>query len=126
MRPGHPTGSVRGLLRAEGAAVALVMAVLSWQFAPPWWLVVLVLAAPDLAILGYLRGPKIGAALYNAAHSYAGPALLGAAALAWGAAGAGTVAALWALHVGFDRALGYGLKYPTSFHDTHLGPIGRD
>jgi hypothetical protein len=24
-----------------------------------------------------------------------------------------------------DRALGYGLKLPTSFQDTHLGRIGR-
>jgi hypothetical protein len=24
-----------------------------------------------------------------------------------------------------DRLAGYGLKFPTSFHDTHLGRIGR-
>jgi hypothetical protein len=36
------------------------------------------------------------------------------------------VAAILAAHVGFDRALGYGLKLPTSFRDTHLGRIGRD
>lgn len=24
------------------------------------------------------------------------------------------------VHIGFDRALGYGLKYPTGFKDTHL------
>ena len=29
------------------------------------------------------------------------------------------------LHVGLDRALGYGLKYPSGFGDTHLGAIGR-
>lgn len=28
-------------------------------------------------------------------------------------------------HIGMDRALGYGLKYPTSFQDTHLGRIGK-
>jgi hypothetical protein len=28
-------------------------------------------------------------------------------------------------HVGMDRALGYGLKLPTDFRDTHLGRIGR-
>ena len=36
-----------------------------------------------------------------------------------------TVGALWALHIGADRALGFGLKYPTGFGDTHLGRIGR-
>ena len=29
-------------------------------------------------------------------------------------------------HVGMDRAVGYGLKLPTSFQDTHLGRIGRE
>ena len=28
-------------------------------------------------------------------------------------------------HTGMDRLAGYGLKYPTSFSDTHLGRIGR-
>jgi hypothetical protein len=27
-------------------------------------------------------------------------------------------------HVGFDRMLGYGLKYGTGFGDTHLGRKG--
>jgi hypothetical protein len=36
-----------------------------------------------------------------------------------------TVALIWATHVGIDRALGYGLKYPSAFGDTHLGRIGR-
>lgn len=31
----------------------------------------------------------------------------------------------WLAHIAADRALGYGLKRPTSFHDTHLGRIGR-
>jgi hypothetical protein len=42
-----------------------------------------------------------------------------------GAGTLGAVAALWALHIGVDRALGYGLKYPTAFADTHLGRVGR-
>jgi hypothetical protein len=28
---------------------------------------------------------------------------------------------IWTAHIGFDRALGIGLKYPTGFGDTHLG-----
>jgi hypothetical protein len=35
------------------------------------------------------------------------------------------LALIWAAHVGFDRMLGYGLKYPTAFGDTHMGRIGR-
>jgi hypothetical protein len=29
---------------------------------------------------------------------------------------------IWTAHIGFDRMLGYGLKYPTRFKDTHLNP----
>lgn len=33
------------------------------------------------------------------------------------------VALIWLLHIGFDRAIGYGLKYPSSFKETHLGRV---
>jgi hypothetical protein len=32
---------------------------------------------------------------------------------------------IWTSHVGMDRALGYGLKLPSGFQDTHLGRIGK-
>jgi uncharacterized protein DUF4260 len=35
-----------------------------------WWLFALLLLAPDASMLGYLGGPSIGAAAYNAFHSY--------------------------------------------------------
>ena len=79
--------------------------------------------APDASFAGYLGGPRIGAAVYNVAHSYVGPLILAGTLL-----GTGTglpLAFLWAAHIGFDRALGYGLKYPSAFADTHLGRIGR-
>jgi hypothetical protein len=34
-------------------------------------------------------------------------------------------AAVLLTHIGLDRTLGYGLKLPTDFRDTHLGRIGR-
>ena len=113
------------LLRAEGAAVALAAALVAWQLGPAWWLVVLVLVAPDLAIAGYALGPKAGARIYNAAHLYVWPLALGAIAWLAGRPVVGEVAALWALHIGLDRALGYGLKLPSDFKDTHLGRIGK-
>lgn len=30
---------------------------------------------------------------------------------------------IWLAHIGMDRMLGYGLKYPTDFKDTHLGRL---
>jgi len=82
--------------------------------------------APDLFMLGYLRGPRAGAALYNLGHTWLLPGLLGIVALLAGAAAAGSIALIWFGHIGVDRLLGYGLKLPAGFQDTHLGRIGRN
>ncbi len=89
-----------------------------------WRLFAVLFLAPDLSMLAYLRGPAVGAAGYNLAHTYALPAALSALALA-GLAWAVPVALIWAAHIGFDRALGYGLKDRTGFGVTHLSRIGR-
>ena len=75
-------------------------------------------------MVGYLRGPRLGAAVYNLGHNWAiGLAVLGVGV--WSGSAALTMAgAILVAHVGMDRALGYGLKLPASFQDTHLGRIG--
>ncbi len=104
-----------------------MLAVAVWGYAltgASWRMFAALLFSPDLAMAGYLRGPRAGAAVYNAAHSYAAPALLAAAASAAGWTLAVPVALVWTAPIGLDRALGYGLKRPDGFHHTHLGPIG--
>jgi len=88
------------------------------------WLVPLLLAV-DVSMVGYLGEPRLGAVIYNLAHNWAaGIAVL---ALAWwlGSAPIALVGAILVAHTGMDRTLGYGLKYPTAFADTHLGRLGR-
>ena len=118
-------GGVRALLRVEGAVVLGVALAAYAQFGAGWGVFALWLLAPDLSLLGYLAGPRVGAALYNVAHSYVGPVLLLAlgvlAAMPWAVAGS----LIWLVHIGFDRALGYGLKYAAGFAATHLGRIGK-
>jgi hypothetical protein len=112
------------MLRLEGAA-ALVCASLAYSTLDGRWSVfALLFLLPDLSMLGYLAGRRVGAASYNTAHSYLGPALLAALGAASGAHTLLLVACIWAAHVGFDRMLGYGLKYGTRFGDTHLGRAG--
>jgi hypothetical protein len=119
-------GAPRLLLRLEGALL-LALAVLAYrELGGGWELFAALFLVPDLALLGYLAGPRVGAALYNAGHSLLGPALLALAAHLLGASGTALPLALvWAAHVGFDRLLGYGLKYPAGFAHTHLGLLGR-
>jgi hypothetical protein len=120
---GAVTGSVRLWLRFEGLAVLALAAYLYARGGYSWVLFAVLFLAPDLSFAGYLAGPRVGAAVYNVVHSYVGPAALVVLSIVGGRSPA--VALIWAAHIGFDRLLGYGLKYPTSFGDTHLGAIGR-
>ena len=116
---------VRRWLRAEGIA-AFVGGVAAWLAlgGPLPWLVVFILA-PDLSMAGYLVGPHAGAITYNIAHNWATGGLVLGVGLAAGAPLMVFAGLLLIAHTGLDRALGYGLKYPTDFGDTHLGRIGR-
>jgi len=113
------------LLRLEGAGVLLLALAGFAHTGESWWLFAVLFLAPDLSMLGYLTGPRNGAIIYNAVHSYLAPMALGLAGLRAGRLLPVALALIWAGHIGFDRLMGYGLKYPASFGDTHLGRIGR-
>ena len=76
--------------------------------------------APDISLFGYVAGVRFGAALYDVAHFEGWPVALGAAGVMSGSDVAVQVALIWLAHTGVDRLLGYGLKYPSSFRDSHL------
>jgi Domain of unknown function (DUF4260) len=113
------------LLRLEGLAVAVVTALLYARVGVSWWLFAGLWLAPDLSMLGYLAGTCRGARVYNAAHTYAVPAVLGAWGMLLHLPMAAAVALVWANHIGVDRALGFGLKYGEGFGWTHLGRVGK-
>ncbi len=117
--------SVDLLLRLEWITV-FAAAIAFYAFTGGSWALFFVLImAPDLAMLGYLAGPLIGAIVYNAFHILVWPAILVIAGLYSGEMLAVQVAAIWIAHIAIDRALGYGLKLPSGFGDTHLGRIGK-
>ena len=119
-----PRDGVRAILRIEGAALAFAAIAAYAHMDGTWPLFAVLFLAPDLSFLGYLAGTRVGAVAYNTAHSTIGPIVLGVAGTATGQHLAMSIALIWAAHVGFDRALGYGLKYASAFRDTHLGRIG--
>lgn len=123
--PGSANGGVRLMLRAEGLVVVAAAAAAYAQFGAGWgWFAALFLV-PDLSFLAYLAGPRIGAVAYNAMHSYFGAVALLAAGVLGAAPMLVAGGLVWCAHIGFDRALGYGLKYAAGFGQTHLGRIGR-
>jgi len=110
----------RWLLRVEGAALLVGAVVLYFHADYPWWLLLVLALAPDLSMIGYLTGPRRGAAAYDVAHTTLLPIALGVVGVLAESDVAIQLALIWLAHIGADRALGYGLKYPTHFKDTHL------
>src|SRR5690606_36547196 len=124
-RIGFPPTEVAAVRRVEGLAV-FVTSVAAFQVTGGhWWLFLVLILAPDLAMLVTLAGQRIRAWSYNLAHTYSVPLVLGGLGWFAGVAWLLPVALIWVAHIGADRALGYGLKYPALDHATHLGWIGK-
>jgi hypothetical protein len=120
-----PAG-VRAILRLEGAAAFAAAVALYAHAGFSWPLFVLLILAPDLAMLPYLIGPRAGAYAYNLVHTYALALPFAVAAFAFGSPVATAIGLIWLAHIGMDRMLGYGLKYGSGFGDTHLGRFGKN
>jgi hypothetical protein len=114
------------LLRLEELAFALFSMYLFSRLGFPWWYFPLLFFAPDLAMLGYLGGPRVGAYVYNVVHHRGLALLYYVAGLLLGLPALSLAGVVLFAHSSFDRLLGYGLKLPDSFNSTHLGRIGRD
>ena len=123
---GVVSGGVRILLRLEGLTLFIGMTLLYAVWGGSWWVYVILFLAPDLSFIAYLSGPKFGAMIYNAAHSYMAPMALMITGFAMEAPLLLSISMIWLAHIGFDRTLGYGLKYSAGFGFTHLGRIGKD
>ena len=117
---GAVTGGLRTLLRLEGLALLLYYV---WDGS--WWVYALLFFLPDLSFAAYLAGPRFGALVYNAAHSYLAPMAMMTGGFATASPLVLSIAMIWLAHIGFDRMLGYGLKYAAGFGFTHLGRIGK-
>jgi hypothetical protein len=117
----NPLTSPALLLRVESLVLfATAVGVYAWHDGS-WWLFALLFLAPDLSFFAYLAGPRLGAAGYNLAHAFILPGILLAAATR--SALALDLALIWGAHIALDRVLGYGLKYPEGFKETHLGRV---
>jgi len=119
------TGGLRTLLRLEGLTLLVGMTLLYAVWEGSWWVYAILFLAPDLGFLGYLAGPRAGAIVYNATHSYLAPMALMTTGYAISSPLVLSIAMIWLAHIGFDRALGFGLKYSAGFAFTHLGRIGK-
>ena len=108
------------LLRLEGFAIGLAAIAAYAILEHSWTLFAILFLAPDVAMVGYAFGSRVGAIAYNATHSYLGPAASGAISWCAGWSEAVALVTIWIAHIGVDRAIGYGLKHRSGFKNTHL------
>jgi hypothetical protein len=111
------------LIKLEDSILFIGILLLYSHLHLSWLLFAILFLAPDLFMLGYLINPRIGAALYNLAHTYITPLIVLSFALSLHRTHLIPVALIWIAHIALVRILGFGLKYPTHFKDTHLQHI---
>lgn len=114
----------RRILRAEGW-ICVVLACFLYQAQGFAWLDFgLWFFLPDIAILVYAFGnPVVGMWAYNLTHTTIGAGIAAVLGVVLGSQLFLQIALIWLAHIGFDRRLGYGLKFHLGFRVTHLGVL---
>lgn len=90
----------------------------------PWWWFLMLILTPDIGMLGYLVNSKTGAVVYNIFHHKGFAIILYLIGVFIEKESIVLAGVIIFSHAALDRFFGYGLKYPDSFHNTHLGTIG--
>jgi hypothetical protein len=116
---------MKNLLRLEEAAMLALSVYLNAFLSYSPWLYWILFLTPDIGMIGYLINTRIGAITYNVLHHKGVAILFYLAGLYLQNEALKFTGLLLFGHSAFDRMLGYGLKYNDSFHNTHLGFIGK-
>jgi len=95
------------------------------QLSFDWWWYLLLFLAPDIGFIGYAINTRVGAFLYNILHHKGIALSLYVIGVYLNETYFQLIGVVFFGHAAFDRALGYGLKYSSSFNNTHLGKIGK-
>lgn len=114
---------IKYILQIEGAAIFGLTLYLYAQFGGSWWLFGSLILAPDLAMVGYAFGLKVGTFCYNLVHNYTPAAALAMVGVYLEYNLLIHIAIIWFAHIGMDKMVGYGLKYTSSFKDTHFEKV---
>ncbi len=90
-----------------------------------WWWYLIILLGPDISMLGYFAGNKVGAACYNLFHHKGVAASIFLTGLLMPNEWLQVIGIVLFGHSSMDRSFGYGLKTGEGFKYTHLGMIGK-
>ena len=112
---------VRQILRVEGLACLVLSCVIYQALDFHWGQFALWFFLPDIGILAYvLVSERLGMFVYNLTHSSIGASMVGVVGVLLHEPLCWQIGLIWFTHIGFNRALGYGLKFPLGFRVTHL------
>lgn len=117
--------SMKTLLKAEYTALFLIGIFAFYQTGISWWWFLAFFFMPDISMLGYAAGNRFGAVSYNIFHHFASGVLCFVLGKYLNIHNLEVAGIILFTHSAFDRILGYGLKFPDSFQNTHLGQIGK-
>lgn len=116
---------MKTILKLEELGMFLACVYTLYVFDAAWWVYPILLLGPDVSMLGYAAGDKVGAWCYNFFH-HKGIAVIVLLIGVYTSMDAYFFAGLILLgHASMDRVAGYGLKYENGFKFTHLGEIGK-
>lgn len=116
----HPLLTPGLVLRLESAAILLAALIYYSRSHYNWWLFAILFLVPDIGMVGYLADKRAGAIVYNLFHTYVIPGFLLLLAIVLSSRWAMEIGLIWIAHIGFDRIMGFGLKYEAGFTQTHL------
>lgn len=116
---------MKKIIALEELAMFILSIVLFNRLSFAWWWYPALILAPDISALGYLLNTRVGAMTYNFFHHKAVAIVVYGAGLYFHNEAIQLTGVILFGHSSMDRMLGYGLKYPDSFQNTHLGPIGK-
>ncbi|MFC4636580.1 DUF4260 domain-containing protein [Dokdonia ponticola] len=88
-----------------------------------WWWFLVLLLTPDIGMIGYAFGNKVGAFSYNLFHHKGLAIVLYLIGVYLQNDILMLIGTILFAHAAFDRILGYGLKYEKGFKYTHLGDL---
>lgn len=125
MRNNNPVNRMKNILKAEYLFLLFLGVYAFHETEQKWWIFAVCFFAPDISMLGYAVNSKIGAWVYNFFHHFALAIVVYIVGKIWETEWIEITGIILFSHISFDRVLGYGLKYPDSFHNTHLGFIGK-
>lgn len=116
---------MKKLIKLEELAIVAGTAYMLYWLQVDWWWYLLLLVGPDISMVGYTAGNKVGGICYNLFHHKGIAVALMITGLVLEINPLLYIGLVLFGHSSLDRFLGYGLKLKEGFRFTHLGEIGK-